>query len=152
LQIEKDLASGHPYARLLYITPESLFNPKFLKSVRLLVQQNELRRLVVDEAHCISEWGSSFRPEYRKLGFFRKEFPDIPIMALTASATAVVERDIIAQLGLSKKHLYRCVEPFNRSNLFMEVSNDCASERNEEVLIGSCEDRFDIDQNRINIG
>jgi superfamily II DNA helicase RecQ len=152
LQIEKDLASGHPYARLLYITPESLFNPKFLKSVRLLVQQNELRRLVVDEAHCISEWGSSFRPEYRKLGFFRKEFPDIPIMALTASATAVVERDIIAQLGLSKKHLYRCVEPFNRSNLFMEVSNDCVSERGEEVLIDPREDRFDIDQNRINIG
>lgn len=73
-------------------------------------------------------------------------------MALTASATAVVERDIIAQLGLSKRHLYRCVEPFNRSNLFMEVSNDCVLERNEEVLIDSCEDRFDIDQNRINIG
>ena len=99
-QIEKDLASGHPYARLLYITPESLFSPKFLKSIKIVVAQKELRRLVVDEAHCISvslcgtevlevyadpdellqEWGSSFRPEYRKLGFFRKDFPDIPIM------------------------------------------------------------------------
>ncbi|KAG7562648.1 hypothetical protein FFLO_01915 [Filobasidium floriforme] len=120
-EIEKDLASGHPYARLLYITPESLFSPKFLKSIKIVVGQKELRRLVVDEAHCISEWGSSFRPEYRKLGFFRKEFPDIPIMALTASATAAVERDIIAQLGLSPRHLYRCVEPFNRTNLYYEV-------------------------------
>jgi hypothetical protein len=54
LQIEKDLASGHPYARLLYITPESLFSPKFLKSIKTVVAQKELRRLVVDEAHCIS--------------------------------------------------------------------------------------------------
>jgi superfamily II DNA helicase RecQ len=53
-QIEKDLASGHPYARLLYITPESLFSPKFLKSIKIVVAQKELRRLVVDEAHCIS--------------------------------------------------------------------------------------------------
>jgi len=53
-QIEKDLASGHPYARLLYITPESLFSPKFLKSIKIVVGQKELRRLVVDEAHCIS--------------------------------------------------------------------------------------------------
>lgn len=53
-QIEKDLASGHPYARLLYITPESLFSTKFLKSIKIVVAQKELRRLVVDEAHCIS--------------------------------------------------------------------------------------------------
>ncbi|GHJ89818.1 hypothetical protein NliqN6_6220 [Naganishia liquefaciens] len=120
-EIEKDLASGHPLARLLYLTPEALFSRHFLKSLRRVVTQRELRRLVIDEAHCISEWGSSFRPEYRKLGFFRETFPNVPIMALTASATARVQKDILQSLKMDPKYLYRCVEPFNRTNLYYEV-------------------------------
>ncbi|KAI5450400.1 hypothetical protein NCC49_003182, partial [Naganishia albida] len=119
--IEKDLASGHPLARLLYLTPEALFSRHFLNSLKKVVMQKELRRLVIDEAHCISEWGSSFRPEYRKLGFFRETFPHVPIMALTASATARVQKDILQSLRMDPKYLYRCVEPFNRTNLYYEV-------------------------------
>ncbi|KAG9045757.1 hypothetical protein FS837_005714 [Tulasnella sp. UAMH 9824] len=85
--IVKELESGHPKSRLLYITPEKLMSSDFCTLLTRAYEQRELSRLVIDEAHCISEWGHDFRGEYRKLGTFRDQFPDVPIMALTASAT-----------------------------------------------------------------
>ncbi|KAL7409715.1 P-loop containing nucleoside triphosphate hydrolase protein [Mrakia frigida] len=121
LAITKDLASGHPRTRLLYTTPETLVSQQFTKCLTTVWEQGELNRLVVDEAHCISEWGSTFRPEYRALGFFRNQYPDVPIMALTASATTFVQEDIIKQLKMNREYLFKSVEPFNRKNLFYEV-------------------------------
>ncbi|KAJ6612253.1 P-loop containing nucleoside triphosphate hydrolase protein [Mycena sp. CBHHK59/15] len=109
-EIVRDLSSGHPVNRLLYITPEKLCTTEFMQL------------LVVDEAHCISvRMGHDFRAEYRRLGLFRQKFPDIPIMALTATATGAVQLDIIRSLGMSEEHLFKVIHPFNRANLFYEV-------------------------------
>jgi superfamily II DNA helicase RecQ len=96
--ILNDMGSGHPSNRLLYITPERLSSPAFKKRLALLVKQKELRRLVVDEAHCMSEWGHDFRPDYAKIGAFRSEFPQVPIMGLTASATPQVQDDMCVEI------------------------------------------------------
>ncbi|KAG8816951.1 hypothetical protein FRC18_000746, partial [Serendipita sp. 400] len=120
-EIIKDLKSGHPKARLLYITPEKLCSSETNQLIAKVHAQGELNRLVIDEAHCISEWGTDFRQEYRKLGLFRDRFPSVPIMALTASATPVVQDDIVSSLKMSRDHLFKVVHPFNRANLFYEV-------------------------------
>lgn len=102
-QIEKDMLSGHPKIRLLYgmltplstlstdnahiVTPERLAMRKFIGLLDRVYKQGELARLVIDEAHCISEWGYNFRQEYQQLGNFRVRYEKVPIMALTASAT-----------------------------------------------------------------
>ncbi|KAL7280050.1 hypothetical protein ACG7TL_006464 [Trametes sanguinea] len=83
----QDLTSDDPSIRLLYISPEKYCTPEIRRILVQLHQARELNRLVVDEAHCISEWGHDFREEYRRLGSFRDKFSDIPIMALTATAT-----------------------------------------------------------------
>lgn len=81
-------------ARFLYISPEKLRNPKFLDELRTL----PIRLIVVDEAHCISQWGYDFRPSYLKIAQLRKVHPDVPVLALTATATPVVADDIMTRL------------------------------------------------------
>ncbi|CAK5283923.1 unnamed protein product, partial [Mycena citricolor] len=120
-EIVDDLLSGNPRNRLLYITPEKLSTSEFIGIMDDLYDSKQLKRLVVDEAHCISEWGHDFRADYRRVGNFRKRYEDIPIMALTATATADVQEDIIRSLGMSEEHLVKVVHPFNRANLFYEV-------------------------------
>lgn len=97
--------------RLLYIAPERLMTPDFLA----LVSRLDLSLVAIDEAHCISHWGHDFRPEYRRLAELRERFPDVPFMALTATATERVREDIIAQLRLRETAVH--VASFNRPNL-----------------------------------
>ncbi|VDC05528.1 unnamed protein product [Peniophora sp. CBMAI 1063] len=120
-QIIQDLCSRVVDIRLLYVTPERLQTSDFMRVLEEVYSRHQLRRLVVDEAHCISEWGHDFREEYRKLDRFRLKFPDVPIMALTASATPVVQSDIVRSLRLDQRTMYKIVHPFNRENLFYEV-------------------------------
>ncbi|KAH9985046.1 ATP-dependent DNA helicase [Russula compacta] len=120
-QIIADLSTPCPMNRLLYITPEKLCSPEFIKLLGPLCLRGELNRLVVDEAHCISEWGHDFREEYRRLGQIRQKFPDVPLMALTASATPLVQDDIARILGMDSDRICKFVHPFNRPNLFYEV-------------------------------
>src|SRR3954468_9606981 len=101
--------------RLLYVAPERLMMENFLESA---LNWN-LAQIAIDEAHCISEWGHDFRPEYRKLKKLRTHFPDVPIMALTATATERVRDDIIRQLKLRQPQCY--VASFNRPNLTYRV-------------------------------
>ncbi|TFY83193.1 hypothetical protein EWM64_g815 [Hericium alpestre] len=107
--------------KLFKVTPEKLCTKDFMKLLTQVYDRDELNRLVVDEAHCISEWGHDFRAEYRQLGLFRRKFPGVPIMALTASATALVQDDILKSLRMEQDHLYKVVHPFNRPNLFYEI-------------------------------
>ncbi|KAK0202100.1 P-loop containing nucleoside triphosphate hydrolase protein [Desarmillaria ectypa] len=120
-KIVRDLSHGVYYNRLLYITPESLCNTDFLRTLQPVYEDGGLNRLVVDEAHCISEWGHDFREGYRRLGMFRRRFKNVPIMALTASATDTVCRDIIHSLGMSEDNIFQAIHGFNRQNLYYEV-------------------------------
>src|SRR2546425_748485 len=101
--------------RMLYVAPERLMLDTFLERA----MNWNIAQFAIDEAHCISEWGHDFRPEYRELKKLRTHFPDVPIMALTATATERVRDDIIKQLKL---HAPRCyVASFNRPNLTYRV-------------------------------
>ena len=101
--------------RLLYVAPERLMLSGFLSDL----QRWNLKLLAIDEAHCISEWGHDFRPEYRQLEALRHRFPAIAMMALTATATDRVRKDIIAHLKLREPGCY--VASFNRPNLTYRV-------------------------------
>src|SRR5213596_553066 len=102
--------------RLLYVAPERLMLSGFLDDV----QRWNVGLFAIDEAHCISEWGHDFRPEYRQLAALRDRFPDVPVMALTATATERVRRDVVVQLRLRSAGCY--VASFNRPNLTYRVS------------------------------
>ncbi len=101
--------------RLLYAAPERLMLPEMLE--RLVEWQPGL--IAIDEAHCISEWGHDFRPEYRQIAELRGRFPETPLMALTATATERVRADIVSQLKLRETRRY--VASFNRANLMYRV-------------------------------
>lgn len=102
-------------ASLLYVAPETLVK----ESVLELLSDIPLSLFTVDEAHCISEWGHDFRPEYRQLSRIRNQFKNVPCLALTATATARVRQDIKTSLDL--KHCETILASFDRPNLFLEV-------------------------------
>jgi len=100
---------------LLYVAPERLMLSGFLANLKAW----EVNQIAIDEAHCISEWGHDFRPEYRQLAQLRDHFPQTPVMALTATATTRVRSDILKQLRLREPRCY--VASFNRPNLTYRV-------------------------------
>lgn len=107
--------------RLLYITPEMLTSETFQGNLNLLVRRSKVNYVVIDEAHCVSQWGHDFRPSFLKLGELKKgPLSSVPWVALTATAPPAVARDIVTSLGLSKDLLQFSVGTF-RSNLFYEV-------------------------------
>ena len=101
--------------KLLYLAPERLMLDGFLERA----SNWNIARFAIDEAHCISEWGHDFRPEYRDLAKLRGHFPEVPIMALTATATERVRHDIVKHLELRDPRSY--VASFNRPNLTYRV-------------------------------
>ncbi|KAI7817914.1 P-loop containing nucleoside triphosphate hydrolase protein [Gamsiella multidivaricata] len=114
-----DLELKVPTLKLLYVTPELLATSEFRKHLTALHSRDALARLVIDE------WGHDFRKDYAKLGYFRNEFPKLPILALTATATERVRQDIIKTLGLpDPPELCFFISSFNRDNLYYEVRFD----------------------------
>ncbi|HUP91728.1 MAG TPA: DNA helicase RecQ [Solimonas sp.] len=105
--------------KLLYVAPERLMMSSFLDFLTQVQQAQGLSAFTVDEAHCVSEWGHDFRPEYRQLASLRGRFPDTPWLAFTATATVRVREDIVAQLKLREPA--RHVASFNRPNLHYAV-------------------------------
>ena len=112
-QVKSDVLSGH--TRLLYVAPESLTkedNIEFFKLVKISFY-------AIDEAHCISEWGHDFRPEYRRIRPIINEICNRPVIALTATATPKVQHDIQKNLGMTDANVYKA--SFNRQNLYYEI-------------------------------
>ena len=97
--------------KILYVAPERLALPGFQR----FLQSLDVSLIAIDEAHCISEWGHDFRPDYRNLKSLRRDFPGVPVIALTAPATEPVREDIVNQLGLDKPEIF--ISSFNRPNL-----------------------------------
>ncbi|KAK2749601.1 hypothetical protein FQN57_005823 [Myotisia sp. PD_48] len=121
--ILKDILSGHPVTRLLYVTPELCQTEFFRNSIRTVHSQGELARIAIDEAHCVSEWGHDFRPAYKALSWFRQELksPTVPITALTATATERVRNEIISLLGLNPSTVRKFGTSSARPNIHYEV-------------------------------
>ncbi len=105
--------------KLVYVAPERLLNPTFLAFLDQVQAQVGLAGLAIDEAHCVSEWGHDFRPEYRRMAELRHRYPQVAMMALTATATERVRQDIVQQLRLQQPHVH--IASFNRPNLYYEV-------------------------------
>ncbi|MEH6680900.1 MAG: DNA helicase RecQ [Sediminicola sp.] len=113
-QVKEDIANG--ITKLLYVAPESLTKEEYVD----FLQSVPLSFVAVDEAHCISEWGHDFRPEYRNLRAIISRLGDnIPIIGLTATATPKVQEDIIKNLGITEAKVFKA--SFNRPNLYYEV-------------------------------
>ena len=101
--------------KLLYIAPERLFSGNTLE----ILKECQINLFVIDEAHCISSWGHDFRPEYRYLSSLKTMFPDVPVIALTATADRVTRRDILRQLAIEEAHTF--IASFDRPNLSLSV-------------------------------
>jgi ATP-dependent DNA helicase RecQ len=114
---EREALTGQ--LKLLYVAPERLLTRNFLALLDEMQRRMGLSLFAIDEAHCVSEWGHDFRPEYRQLSIVRKRYQQTPIMALTATATERVRNDIIDQLLLTNPYIH--IASFNRPNLYYEV-------------------------------
>ncbi|KDD71585.1 hypothetical protein H632_c4748p0, partial [Helicosporidium sp. ATCC 50920] len=116
-----DLCSERPATRVVLVTPEGLESRQggVLAALESLYARGAMALVAVDEAHCISSWGHDFRKAYRRLGVLRERFPQVPFMALTATADERVRDDIATQLGLRDPLLL--ASSFDRPNLFYRV-------------------------------
>ncbi len=112
-RVMSDIENG--ITKLLYVAPESLTKEEYIN----FLKNQKISFVAIDEAHCISEWGHDFRPEYRNLKSIIKRIDDVPIIGLTATATEKVEEDILKNLEMSDANTFKA--SFNRANLFYEV-------------------------------
>ena len=112
-QVKSDIENG--ITKLLYVAPESLIKEEYVN----FLKNQTISFVAIDEAHCISEWGHDFRPEYRNLKHIIKQIDNVPVIGLTATATEKVQEDILKTLGISDATTFKA--SFNRPNLFYEV-------------------------------
>jgi ATP-dependent DNA helicase RecQ len=126
--VKEDVISGR--TKMLYVAPETFNREKTIE----LFNKIKISFLAVDEAHCISEWGHDFRPEYRKINEVLKKMGPIPIIALTASATPKVQEDILKNLEIEDSNIFK--SSFDRPNLYYEVKPKVSSQKTVKDIIG----------------
>uniref|UniRef100_H3ACE6 RecQ-like DNA helicase BLM n=1 Tax=Latimeria chalumnae TaxID=7897 RepID=H3ACE6_LATCH len=118
--IYMQLSKKDPIVKLLYVTPEKLCaSNRLLSTLTNLYERKMLTCFVIDEAHCVSQWGHDFRPDYKRLNELRQKFPTVRMMALTATANPRVQKDILNQLKMLRPQVFTM--SFNRHNLKYEV-------------------------------
>lgn len=119
--------------KLIYVTPERLAKSKLLMSqIQKMYEAGRFSRLVIDEVHCCSEWGHDFRKDYKQLHIFKREFPDTPILGLTATATPTVIADIKKILGIPRCTVYK--GSFYRPNLYYEIRNTSNKDSVNDII------------------
>ena len=114
--------------KLLYISPE-----KLLSEADYLLRDMTISLFAVDEAHCISQWGHDFRPEYARMGFLRTQFPNIPMIALTATADKITREDIVRQLQLKQPEIF--ISSFDRPNLSLSVKRGYQPKEKSKAIV-----------------
>ena len=124
--IRRRVVSGD--VKILYMSPERL-----MTEIPFLLSQMRISLIAIDEAHCISQWGHDFRPEYSQLGDIRQRFPDVPIMALTATADRITRLDIIKQLRLNNPREF--ISSFDRPNLSLAVKKGYTPKEKTSFII-----------------
>ncbi|XP_013931554.1 PREDICTED: Bloom syndrome protein homolog isoform X3 [Thamnophis sirtalis] len=119
-RIYMQLSKKDPIIKLLYVTPEKVcLSGQLMSALENLYQRQLLARFVIDEAHCVSQWGHDFRQDYKRLNMLRKKFSLVPMMALTATANPRVQKDILNQLEMHRPQVFTM--SFNRHNLKYDV-------------------------------
>uniref|UniRef100_A0A6I8PAG3 RecQ-like DNA helicase BLM n=1 Tax=Ornithorhynchus anatinus TaxID=9258 RepID=A0A6I8PAG3_ORNAN len=114
------LSKKDPIIKLLYVTPEKVCaSNRLISTLENLYERKLLARFVIDEAHCVSQWGHDFRQDYKRMNVLRQKFPSVPVMALTATANPRVQKDILTQLKILKPQVFSM--SFNRHNLKYDV-------------------------------
>ncbi|XP_072038098.1 uncharacterized protein [Amphiura filiformis] len=138
--IYRQLSLRDPGVKLLYVTPEKISaSMKLLSAMEHLYARGMLKRFVIDEAHCVSQWGHDFRPDYKKLSNLREKFPGVPMMALTATATPRVKTDILHQLAMKNPQVF--TRSFDRTNLKFSVEKK-QPKRLSSVIVDTIKKRF----------
>ena len=135
-EVERDFAAGK--LKLLYVAPERLLTERCLD----LVAKANVALFAIDEAHCVSQWGHDFRPEYRQLTVLHERFPDIPRIALTATADAPTRREIVERLNLDGARQF--VSSFDRENIFYRVVEKENSKRQLKDFLAAHKDESGI--------
>lgn len=131
--IEAQLITGH--IKLLYVSPERMALGRFQN----ILKKCEISLIAIDEAHCVSQWGHDFRPEYRELGILEDMFPDTPRLALTATAGELTRKDMIESLGLEDAEVF--ISSFDRPNISYAIQKKTKKEENFKKLVSFIKER-----------
>uniref|UniRef100_A0A0B7AUF3 ATP-dependent DNA helicase n=1 Tax=Arion vulgaris TaxID=1028688 RepID=A0A0B7AUF3_9EUPU len=140
--VQDDMVKPNGELKMLYVTPEKLAKSKrFMNRLEKCYAVGNLARLVIDEVHCCSQWGHDFRPDYKFLGIMKRQFPNAPILGLTATATTRVLEDVKKILNIPKSLLFKA--SFNRPNLYFEVCEKPSTQKDfMDVLYHLISHRF----------
>ena len=142
-----NLATTSPSLKLLYCTPEMVEGTRLRSILKGLYKRQQLAMIAIDEAHCLSCWGHSFRPAYLKLSWLRQEFPQVPVMACTATATKNILKDIRSSLRLGSDTSL-LMSSFNRPNITYEVRYKDYLEKTRDSENGALDDLLELIRNQ----